>query len=83
MVGISLDVAACVRLANNEITLGSVVSLARRYAQDGCWQIERLDRGPMASLLAYACDPRGLDPDGCAEVIHKIAGLIGRERRRG
>jgi len=60
-------------------TLGSVVSLARRYAQDGCWQIERLDRGPMASLLAYACDPRGLDPDGCAEVIHKIAGLIGRD----
>jgi hypothetical protein len=33
----------------------------------------------MAALLAYACDPRGLDPDGCAEVIHEAAGLIGRD----
>ena len=32
----------------------------------------------MAALLAYTRDLRGLDPDGCAEVIHKIAGLIGR-----
>ena len=33
----------------------------------------------MAALLAYACDPRGLDPDGCAEVIRKLAALIGRD----
>ncbi len=79
MAAISIDTAPCLRLANNEITLGSAVSLARRYQKNGCWQIDRLDRRPMAALLAYACDSHGLDPDGCAEVIHKIAGLIGRD----
>ena len=79
MADTSVDVASCVRLFNNEISLGSTIPLARRYAKDGFWQIDRLDRRPIAALLAYACDPRGLDPDSCAAVIHKVAGLIGRD----
>ena len=76
---ISIDLASCIGLIKNEIMLGSAVPLARRYAKDGCWEVDRLDRRSMAALLAYACDPRGLDPDGCAEVIHEAAGLIGRD----
>ena len=75
----SLDVPSCVRLSNDEITLGSAVPLARRYAKDGLWQVDRLDRRTIAGLLAFACDPVGLDPEGCAEIIHKVAGLIGRD----
>ncbi|RBP18408.1 hypothetical protein DFR50_101356 [Roseiarcus fermentans] len=76
---LSTDSAFCIRLIKNEIVLGSAGPLARRYAKDGCWEVDRLDRRSMAALLAYACDTRGLDPDGCAEVIHEAAGLIGRD----
>ena len=76
---ISIDLASCIGLIKNEIMLRSAVPLARRYAKDGCWEVDRLDRRSMAALLAYACDPRGLYPDGCAEVIHEAAGLIGRD----
>jgi hypothetical protein len=79
MMGISVDMAGCVRLADNEILLGSAVPLARRYVKDGCWEIARLDRGAMAALLAYACEMRGLDADDCAEAILDAAGLIGRD----
>jgi hypothetical protein len=82
MAGISVEAAPCVRLINNEITLGSAVPLARRYAKDGFWQIECLERPAMAALLAYACDPRGPDPDNCAEVVHGAIGLIGRDDNR-
>lgn len=78
MASISVDAEPCVRLTNNEITLDAAIPLARRYAKDGCWQVERLDTRSMAALLAYACDPRELDPNGCAEAINNVAGLIGR-----
>src|ERR1700733_10017241 len=83
MAAISIDFASCIRLINNQIMLGSAVPLARRYANDGCWEVDRLDRRSTAALLAYACETRGLDPDGCAEVIHDAAGLSGRDDERG
>lgn len=75
----SVDIESSVRLANNEISLGFAVPLARRYAKGGCWQVECLDARPMSALLAYACKPRGLDADSCADAIRKAAGLIGRD----
>ena len=75
---VPVDIEPSVRLTDNEISLGSAVTLARRYAKDGLWHAECLNIRSMSALLSYACDSHGLDPDKCADAIHRAAGLIGR-----
>lgn len=79
MLEISYDIASGVRLAKNEIVLGSCVPLARRVVKDGRFHLERLDARPMAALLQYACSLSASDADRCVEKIGEAAGLIGRD----